>query len=68
MATMTTFSAATASMSTERSFAKIVSSLRTQSSQAKGGGALSSACNAALEISGLLPSFLAWFLLKLLLD
>ncbi|KAM3302335.1 hypothetical protein P3S67_016837 [Capsicum chacoense] len=45
-------------MSTERSFAKIVSSLRTPSSQAKGGGALSSACNAALEISGLLPSFL----------
>ncbi|KAM3357881.1 hypothetical protein P3S68_020812 [Capsicum galapagoense] len=53
-------------MSTERSFAKIVSSLRTQSSQAKGGGDLSSACNAPLEISGLLLSFLAWFLLKLL--
>ncbi|KAM3377086.1 putative protein isoform X2 [Capsicum galapagoense] len=37
-------------MSTEQSFAKIVSSLRTPSSQAKGGGALSSTCNAAAEI------------------
>ncbi|XP_004230836.1 uncharacterized protein [Solanum lycopersicum] len=36
-------------MSTEQSFAKIVSSLKTPSSQAK-GGALSSTCNAALEI------------------
>ncbi|CAN4112294.1 unnamed protein product [Withania somnifera] len=36
-------------VSTEESFAKIVSSLRTPSSQGK-GGALSSTCNAALEI------------------
>ncbi|PHU00764.1 hypothetical protein BC332_30551 [Capsicum chinense] len=53
-------------MSTERSFAKNFSSLRTPLSQTKGRGALSSAYNAALEILGLLPSFLAWFLLKLL--
>ncbi|KAH0727500.1 hypothetical protein KY290_003217 [Solanum tuberosum] len=36
-------------LSTEQAFAKIVSSLKTPSSQAN-GGALSSTCNAALEI------------------
>ncbi|KAK4345369.1 hypothetical protein RND71_035545 [Anisodus tanguticus] len=35
---------------TEQSFANIVSSLRTTSSQGKAGGALSSTCNAAVEI------------------
>ncbi|CAN4107621.1 unnamed protein product [Withania somnifera] len=37
------------SVSTEQAFAKIVSSLRNPSSQAR-GGALSATCNAALEI------------------
>ncbi|XP_073308308.1 uncharacterized protein [Primulina huaijiensis] len=35
---------------TEQSFAKIVSSLKKKSSQGRGGGALTSTCNAAEEI------------------